>query len=147
MRRVLSLLALVCLAFAPAPFPKPERDRSCAHLEAVQGQWVRTFASLGGRRVTTYSLHDVATIGGNRWSEGKAEWTFKLTGRRSSGRIDMESTPASAARGFPSCEGIYKLEGDTLTICTVAVAQGERPSSFEHPKPGVWLEVYKRKRP
>src|SRR5947208_2033134 len=40
MRRALLLLAVLCLAFAPAPFPRPDRRPGCADLKAMQGEWV-----------------------------------------------------------------------------------------------------------
>ena len=37
MHRVLPPLAILCLAFAPAPFPKPARSEK----QTLQGLWVR----------------------------------------------------------------------------------------------------------
>ena len=44
------------------------------------------------------------------------------------------------------CPGIYKLEGDTLTIC-FRPTSGERPSDFVGGKPGEILDVYRRAKP
>ena len=50
MRRGLPLLAVLCLAFAPAPFPRQRRpDASKGDLQAIQGKWDRVLLRIGRR--------------------------------------------------------------------------------------------------
>jgi uncharacterized protein (TIGR03067 family) len=57
-------------------------------------------------------------------------------------RIDMTSKPPGTVKPVL---GIFKIEGDTLTICQATTPDGERPTTFKSTKdPPRWLYVYKR---
>jgi uncharacterized protein (TIGR03067 family) len=56
--------------------------------------------------------------------------TIKLDSKANPSTIDV--TPDGGADRDRAVLGIYRLEGDTLTIC-MAAAQADRPNAFESP--------------
>jgi uncharacterized protein (TIGR03067 family) len=55
---------------------------------------------------------------------------------------EIDVTPAAPFDG--RLAGIYKIEGDALTICLGDKVGGVRPKEFKAEGPGVWLIVLKR---
>src|ERR1700733_13562766 len=52
MRRVLPLIAVLSLSFAPAPFPKPAKPESSKEdLKKMQGTWTRVSVTIQGQKV------------------------------------------------------------------------------------------------
>ncbi len=146
MRRVFSLLAVCALGFAPAPFlPKPAAKQSADDLKLLQGEWVQIKQSLGS------PLRDArdgstAVITGDRIaykSNGTttASWTLKFDPGASPKRLDL------CGRGptdFVLC--IYRVEGDTLTICWRNQGGAlDRPGEFAT-REGWGMSVYQRRR-
>jgi uncharacterized protein (TIGR03067 family) len=131
MRRLLPLLALLSLAFAPAPLPKPSRDAD--PFLAMSGQWA------GGHELSIREgeiVYDPAGPVTNR---------YRL-------RVDPRASPAAYdlfhptnTGDTPEWKGIYKIQGDTLTLCYNDARWG-RPTAFEGPGRGAATEVYKRVR-
>jgi len=141
MRAAVPLLALVSLAFAPAPWPKVPRD----DLAKMQGEWKRVSASVGGVPVFLNEKQNDTVIAGRNFRQASGAtgaWTIALSGGKP-GRIYFEAPGASK---FHHLHGIYKLEGDTLTLCTVITPGRPRPDSFDDSRPGVWLEVFQRRK-
>jgi uncharacterized protein (TIGR03067 family) len=129
MRTRIPLLLATALAvgFAPAPFPKKERTRG-PDPRSLQGTWVMTEGQVDGmgNYGATYrpsglsaALRDQVQIAGNRltFPEKKASgvvttWTIHLAGGNA---IDLEGIQPGGRR--LRLLGLYKLEGDTLTLC------------------------------
>jgi uncharacterized protein (TIGR03067 family) len=147
MRRALPVFAALSLAFAPLPFPKPVPG----DLKAMQGEWeaVTYKVSVNSKNASGVLRFDcpdmrLAFSGGLlRLSQGGAvieRAPFRLDRSRSPGAIDIGG-PDGGAR-----VGVYKMEGDTLTICDAPDAVG-RPSGFTGDGPLQRLIVLRRKRP
>jgi len=147
MRKVALLLAAVALGFAPAPFPRPDRNKD--DLKEMRGDWAQVSLNVAGqgRTVGSYTLR----IDGDRltWlSEEKAfvAWAVTLDSRKKPKSINATGVEGSVKGA--AFVGVYKLEGDTLTICYIrSPGQREETAGFDPSKPGVWLEVFKRKKP
>jgi uncharacterized protein (TIGR03067 family) len=141
------LLAAVSLAFAPAPFPKPPKPVK-DDLTALQGPWQRLSYTFGGNPVTLVapdggSIH--AVIKGNKltYTQGTlvhGVWTFTP---------DRTVTPRRFTvvwkQGGTRLSGIYKVEGDTLTM--QCGSKGEYPPTFDPNRPGYYFSVFKRAKP
>jgi uncharacterized protein (TIGR03067 family) len=142
MHRVIQLLAVLSLAFAPAPVYRPKPDTGKDDLKAMQGSWV---------------IHRSHNPGVSEDVDGTGVWTFEgdvLTTSRggkkvstSYARLDGTTRPGSIdlynrREGDPDpAQGRYRVEGDTLTVC---IGPGVRPRDLSGfgPSNGVW--VYKR---
>src|SRR5437879_1099107 len=120
-RGILLAAAVLACGFAPAPFPKPKKDRwGTADLKALQGTWSilsreqfgANLAKRGGARTVNQVL-----IEADRWSyvadhpggaRVTAKYTIKLDTSKSPHLVDM------ARDGLPGymIVGVYALDGD-----------------------------------
>jgi uncharacterized protein (TIGR03067 family) len=140
MTRTILLLAIGSLAFAPAPFPKP--DSSKDDLKKMQGEWAQVRFDLGGRADQVRNFTVVITGDRLRWFlDGKpfVAWSITLDGTRKPREFDARGTEGSVKGS--TFLGVYRLKGEFLTICYHA---SQRPTGLQSDKPGVWLEVFKR---
>jgi uncharacterized protein (TIGR03067 family) len=135
------------LAFAPAPLPKPPPpDPNKADLKAMQGKWTRTLLIVDGR--TTRKLRGAevtATIKGDRMVYSARDvWELTLDAKASPKRIDSKGAVPNV--GNYLFLGVYRLEGDKLTICCREAqgGKGKRPADFDPAQRGVWLQVFER---
>jgi uncharacterized protein (TIGR03067 family) len=72
-------------------------------------------------------------------------WTLRLDASKTPKGLDMEMEGATPPVTFV---GIYRLEGNTLTLCSRrSKAAKDRPTAFDGSRPGVWLEVFRRRQP
>ena len=117
---------------APAPKEGEKKDTS------IVGEWVGVKAVAGGkeRPVPAGGVTFTFTADGKFLvREGKREkadeGTYKVDPRKDPAEIDIMA-PEDKKQG--TIPGIYKVEGDTLTLC---IARGgpesERPTKFESP--------------
>jgi uncharacterized protein (TIGR03067 family) len=161
MRRVVPLLIVLCLGFAPAPVyrekPIPES------MKVMQGSWAirewgtaamqvpvfvqrGAWAKKGGEEIPI-SLPSSAEVAGCRMvfsRNGKDATRWLLNAVADWGVAGSGVLEIVEARGGGKMMGIYKLEGDTLTICYRDQGRG-RPAGFT--KDGQWVLVLKRKKP
>jgi uncharacterized protein (TIGR03067 family) len=138
----LCLAAVLCLAFAPAPFPKSARTASNEDdLTKLQGRWMRVLSN-GDRD------HVQVTITGNRMQfpgeAGRDAWILKLDPTRKPRRIDFVHVGDKNSFFL----GVYRLEGDTFTYSVRSRAsEDNRPLNLDLDKRGdAWVQVYKRQR-
>jgi uncharacterized protein (TIGR03067 family) len=136
--RTLSLLLTAALALAaqaaPAPLPKP--DSSKEDLKKLQGTW----ALVSRRGEPTFQI----VIAGNlmKFPHPDDQWAITLDAKKKPKVWD--STGVRAGLKGVIFRGIYRLKGDTLTLCNrQGAAERDRPTEFAH-KPGVLFRVYKR---
>src|SRR5262245_14378404 len=130
MHRILLLLAMLSLAFAPVPKPRP--DSSTLDLKAIQGEWVLVARISGGNP----SSHCVALVkvSAGEWTylnadgSWKKTWSLSLDARKSPRHFDSKYKQVP----FEVQRGIYKICGDTLTMCYTHGVMGMsiRPNEF-----------------
>jgi uncharacterized protein (TIGR03067 family) len=117
--------------------------------EKMAGIWKCESANNDGKPLADEIVRELRLTltkdGGYKTERGKQvlfDSTYKLDGGQKSKQIDMIGTEGEN-RG-KTAQGIYALDGDTLTIC-YTMPGGERPKEFES-KPGskATLVVWKR---
>ena len=144
MRRVVLLLTVLLMGFAPAPVYKPKPEGRTA-IERLQGEWSRLSMSINGGPLSD-SGGVTLTVKGNLMGFGSAddEWKVTIDAAKAPARIDFHRVKLSG--NIDVLLGIYRLEADKLTICwCLSKEEGERPTNFD-PKKSNWLHVYSRKK-
>jgi uncharacterized protein (TIGR03067 family) len=143
LRVPLLVCVLLLVGFAPAPFPKHQREHP--DLDRIQGEWVAVsyrvwyderrsgdasfvWAVLQGRRLTFYQAGKMTNDG-----------TVRLSGTGHVRQIDYTEENANRA-----ALGVYRFEDEGMTICWSYY--GFRPSDFTGGK-SQELMVLKRKKP
>jgi RNA polymerase sigma-70 factor (ECF subfamily) len=145
MRRTVLVLAVLMIAFAPAPLPKPKRGSpSEPDLNALQGTWETVSLECNGMKLQKKPGSEMTIFAGRLVScvvEGKVitEWNLLLDPTEIPKVLDLRDKQGRLVRG------IYRLDGDTLTLCYVNELDGKRPAEFRAGK-GVGLEVLRRGR-
>jgi uncharacterized protein (TIGR03067 family) len=143
MRRCLPpvVIALLAVAFAPAPFPRrPASGSTADDLEALQGAWVFDHSLENGKRIPG-GRKPVWRIEGDRLTtslDGKEQSRCYLTlhGSTSPRCIDLRARRTDT----DPAPGRYRLMGNTLTV-SFGQTRPRDLSGFG-PSNGVW--VFKR---
>ena len=133
------------LAFAPAPFPKPNPTKQ--DLKKLQGTWIKVRSVPPGNG----EGEGVLVITDQRMSYSLAgtamgEYTLTVDAKKKPKLFDFTGTDGIVAGNH--YRGIYQLDGDILTFCYVMTTlERERPADFNAAGNGtVILSVYKRQR-
>jgi uncharacterized protein (TIGR03067 family) len=147
-RLLLSVAAGLLLAAAPAA--PGDHDR-------LQGAWRLYAAEINGQPVALENLKSgdkvllgtLTVVGGSytfRLGEARLALTFAMDPARSPKAIDL--TVAEGPEKGQTYHGIYKLEGDTYTVCRNVEPGKDRPTEFAAPPDsGLMLVVWKRAQP
>ncbi|MSR54003.1 MAG: TIGR03067 domain-containing protein [Gemmataceae bacterium] len=121
------LIGLALSVGAPAGKEAPKKEAP-----SIVGEWHGEKAVGGGKERPVPSGGIVFTFSADgmfKVKEGANEKPdtakYKIDAKKSPAEIDMEA----GAKG--SILGIFKIDGDTLTICITGGKDGERPTKFE----------------
>ena len=129
------LLSLALLA----PAPKTDAKPLPADSHPLIGDWIVDSHVASGRPIAKRAKPERITITVDRWKIGNDGMTEScLTVDVEKKHIDIW-VPAQGDDNVPSCSGIFKLEGDTLTICMAEAENGkedDRPKEFKTSKDG-----------
>jgi uncharacterized protein (TIGR03067 family) len=127
MRRCALLLpALLSLAFAPAPFARPVKKEA---VPTIEGKWTQ----VGKPSVTLIVTRESLEF----HNEGGNVNAYRLTYNSASAPKSYELRRRDGESLFI---GIYRVEGDLLTLCDRA--NGPRPLTFDEPHTAI--DVFKR---
>jgi uncharacterized protein (TIGR03067 family) len=114
----------------------------------LTGKWTCSSAVIDGRPLAEEGAKALQlTLTTDRYKTERGnqvlfDSTYSIDATKNPQTIDMVGTEGEA-KGKPA-RGIYKLDGDQLTICYVMPGK-DRPASFESkPDSGAYLVVWKR---
>lgn len=157
MRRILPLLVLSSLAFAPAPFPRPQRRADPGvNEQRVQGEWktviMESFTPGGLKQKHEWPVAMVR-IKGRHWTSfdggGQilAHYSLALDTSTRPTSLDWYKGDQGGAPVEPSpgWVGLIRLSGDTMQIIYVHGARERRPT-FERPPQDGFLITLRRVR-
>jgi hypothetical protein len=157
MRGVLPLIAVLSLAFAPAPFPKPIRG----DLKELLGEWVLVSESYGGkvqplRAVSITFYRDYVAL---KHKDGTSRWECKVWTHAQPKAFDRwhefkEESPYArlvlgSAKGTLLIKHVYRVSGEELVTChNINPKQSHiHPSNLSGKGGACCLQVWKRKKP
>lgn len=116
-------------------------------LDKLQGEWTMTAREIRGEKSDDSAIKQFKlTIQGNQWiatstrpNSNPSKMTIQVDPASSPKTIDLTISNGSALLG------IYKLDGDTLTVCrSAATGDVERPQEFKTTKDDGSLTVWQR---
>jgi uncharacterized protein (TIGR03067 family) len=117
-------------------------------MTSLVGAWICVSALIDGRPIAEDTVKQLRlTLTADRYKSERGDQvlfdsTYKVDPTKDPPHIEMVGTEGDFQG--KAALGIYKLDGDTLTICYVMPGK-ERPTKFEsQPGSGVFLIVYKR---
>ncbi len=126
------LLGLAVAIAAPAVKDKPK-----AEPPSIVGEWDGVKAVSGGREkpvpaggiVFVFAKDGTLTVT-ESGRNGPGALSYELDAKKSPAQIDL--TPPAGKADSPML-GIFKIEGDTLTMCLADGKDSTRPTQFESP--------------
>jgi uncharacterized protein (TIGR03067 family) len=125
------LIGLALTLGAPGVKDTPKKDPA-----SIVGEWVGEKAVSGGKEkpVPEGGISFTFTADGKLMvTEGKREkpdaGSYKIDSKKNPAEIDIMPPPDKKE---PTIHGIYKIDGDTLTICIGH--ETDRPTKFESPE-------------
>jgi uncharacterized protein (TIGR03067 family) len=120
---VVAVALLVGFVAAKPDDKKKDEDK-------IQGTWQAVSMEEGGQKVPEDKTKAIKIVFG---ADGKV--TVNADNKEINGTYQLDATKkvkeiTLKADGEKSILGIYKLDGDDLTICGVADGKGDRPTEF-----------------
>jgi len=125
-----------------APLAAQDAANDKQELEKLQGDWVQVSETVRGVAAPERALRK-ATLKSDQWtltlsaSGNQISVTFTLDGTKDPKSIDQKTSSGGVR------PGIYKVEGEMLTICFAVAVAGERPKEFKATETTA-LQVWKR---
>jgi uncharacterized protein (TIGR03067 family) len=130
-----TVLAAACFVTSWAIAAPKLKDPPTNDAPSLVGEWVSDHEN-GRRYIFTTDGRFTYVLG----KGSTAEYTYTADPTKTPAEIDLVPAPG----GGPVVPGIYKIEGDTLTVCFTTPG-APRPTRFEKSDtPHVGLSVYKR---
>jgi uncharacterized protein (TIGR03067 family) len=135
-------LFAACLLIAttlPAQDTKGELDK-------LQGEWTWVSGEVKGvKGDKDKNAKQKLVIKGDQWiltvPQGETQWTIKIDASKDPKWIDITRNDKKEIE----FQGIYKLEGDTLSVCRIITAsKRDRPKEFKTTAESGQLLVWKR---
>lgn len=125
--------------------------KSKADLAAMQGTWVMHALEINGKAVSEKNFQNTLLIvKGTEYRTKVKEkllpgFRLQLDARKNPRHMDMiQAMPGEAEK---TIKGIYKLEGDTLTICRGLTSDQDRPNQFATwPDTNVFVVTWKKQK-
>jgi uncharacterized protein (TIGR03067 family) len=148
MRVVVTVAVLLFGALTTADAEKPDAlsKEAKKELEKLQGQWMLREGQRYGKKFEENDAKLILEIRGNKWfftGQEKGEFIAISPGTEPK-CFDLKSVE-EGTKGRVH-EGIYKIDGDTLTICIHEGKERNRPTRFETTaeQPNTILTVFKK---
>jgi uncharacterized protein (TIGR03067 family) len=136
------LAAVLSLAFAPAPLPRPAKHKD--DLTQAQGMWLLVSEVVSGHAQNLRPLH--VRIQGDRLSfivKGVTadEWFITLDSKKAPKHLNMRRIPNGPPNG---ALGTYTVAGDLLTL-NINFG-GPRPADLTGGRPNERMMMFKREK-
>ena len=133
MQRIICVLIVLAV---PLLLVAGDDDAVRKELKALQGTWKAVALEAGGQPLPKAAVPDFTyTIGTDGKATGKmakSEYTAKLTVNPDKDPKTIDNVHESGTQNGKKQFGVYKLEGDKLTVCMTppGAAVADRPKDF-----------------